>query len=128
MFSIFKKAPAVPLSKLYRLTLHITRGSNSEMPANLIGAYVPVFVGASSHEEAATMAVRALTGQGFEFKDIADNQIHELDPNQWSAFVQDAWADFSSVFPNQLEVLSQLQNQAFLFIGPFASYEANPNT
>jgi hypothetical protein len=125
MFPFFKKAPADPLSKLYRLTLHIKRGGNTEMPTNLVGAYVPVFIGAKGEEEAATKAVQALTNQGFEFIGIADNKIHEIDPKLWSKFVQDAWAEFTSVFPTQPDVISKLQAQAFLFIGPFAGYEAN---
>lgn len=127
MLSFFKKTPASSLPKLYRLTLHIKRGNNTKMPANLVGAYVPVFIGANDHQEAAMKAVQALTSQGFEFIDIADNKIDELDPNRWSTFVQDAWFEFTSVFPSQSEVLSKLQAQAFLFIGPFASYEASQN-
>lgn len=54
------------------MTLHIARGTNTEMPSNLVGAYVPVFVGESDREAAAFKAASALRSKGFGFIDIAD--------------------------------------------------------
>ncbi|WP_449405619.1 hypothetical protein [Massilia phosphatilytica] len=59
MLKLFKQKPPPQRDKLFRMTLHIARGRNTEMPSNLIGAYVPVFVGASDHEAAALKAVSA---------------------------------------------------------------------
>jgi hypothetical protein len=126
MFSIFKKEAPKPTNRLFRLTVHIGRGSNTEMPANLVGAHVPIFVGAPDHEAAAMKAVSSLTSRGFEFIDISDRQIHELDPTKWDAFVNEAWPEFASYFPAQGKVLSDLKSE-FLFTGPFASYEAAKN-
>jgi hypothetical protein len=123
MFKFFAQKSAPGGNKLFRITLHVGRGTNTEMPANLIGAYVPVFVGADGHEAAAFKAVGEIRSRGFSFIDIADGQIHELDPYRWDAFVMEAWADFASEFPKQSKVIETLSAN-FVFIGPYASYEA----
>ncbi len=92
------------------------------MPVNLIGAYVPVFVGAADHEAAALKAVSAISSRGFRFLNIADGMIHELDPQKWDSFVLEAWPDFVADFPVQSFVIDELQRE-FMFIGPYASYE-----
>lgn len=126
MFGLFKSQQPSSKAKLFRLTLHVLRGSNSDMPSNLAGAHVPVFVSATDHEAAAFKAVSSLTKQGFEFVDISDGKLHELDPNKWDAFVKEAWADFEDHFPKQSQVIAGL-NSDFLFTGPFASYEPSKN-
>jgi hypothetical protein len=123
MFKFFKQKFPTEVDKLYRITLHVGRGTNTEMPANLIGAYVPVFVGADGHEAAAFKAVAEVKSRGFSFIDIADGKIHELDPYQWDAFVMEAWADFVTEFPTQSMVIETLRTN-FVFIGPYAAYEA----
>lgn len=122
MFKFLKQKSAVEGDTLYRITLHVGRGTNTEMPANLIGAYVPVFVGADSREAAAFKAVVEVTSRGFSFIDIADGQIHELDPHRWDAFVIEAWPDFVTEFPTQSKMIEALRTD-FVFIGPYASYE-----
>jgi hypothetical protein len=92
------------------------------MPANLIGAFVPVFVAAPDHETAAHAAVSSVTGRGFEFLDISDRKIVEIDPTMWDEFVRENWPDFVSHFPSQSEVLEGIQSD-LLFTGPFASYD-----
>lgn len=124
MFNIFKQKKPEPTNKLFRITLRIGRGSSTEMPENLIGAYVPIFVGAVDHESAAMKAVSSITMRGFEFIDIADDLIHELDPNKWESFVSETWPEFSSYFPAQNKVIQELDSN-FIFTGPFASYEAS---
>jgi len=123
MFKLFKQKSASADHMLYRITLHVGRGTNTEMPANLAGAYVPVFVGAAGHEAAAFKAVAEVRSRGFTFIDIADGKIHELDPDRWDAFVMEAWPDFVAEFPTQSEVIETLRT-SFVFVGPYASYEA----
>jgi hypothetical protein len=115
-----------PRLRLFRLNIHLGRGRNAEMPANLIGAFVPVFVAALDHEAAAHAAVSNLTGRGFEFLDIVDRKIVELDPTTWDEFVRENWPDFVSHFPSQSEVQKGLQSE-FLFTGPLASYDTPAN-
>ena len=124
MLPFLKPKPQRPRNRLFRLTLHVARGTNLEMPANLVGAYVPVFVGAVDHTSAAQSAVLSLTKRGFDFRDIADGKIYELDPAKWDAFVAEAWPEFSGHFPAQREVLEMLDS-GFLYVGPFASYEGS---
>ena len=109
--------------KLYRINIHVGRGDNTEMPAELVGAYVPVFVGAQDSEAAATLAVSHLARQGLEFIDIADYQIHLMDPTYWDTFIQESWPDFADHFPNQAHIMQRLESE-FLCTGPFASYTA----
>ncbi len=68
-------------------------------------------------------AVAEVRSRGLSFIDIADGQIHELDPYRWDAFVIEAWADFAAGFPTQSKVIESLRTN-FVFIGPYASYEA----
>lgn len=44
MLRMFGNKENAQMPRLFRLTLHIKRGVNQEMPSNLVGAYVPVFV------------------------------------------------------------------------------------
>ena len=99
MLGLFKSKQPSSNAKLFRLTLHVLRGRNTEMPQNLVGAHVPVFVAAADHEAAAFAAVSKLTSQGFKFVDISDGKIHELDPQKWDVFVKEAWADFEQYLP-----------------------------
>lgn len=122
LFSFLKKGAVAPKLKLFYMTVHVSRGS-SEMPANLAGAYVPMFVGADDHEAAVVRAVRKLQAQGYEFLDLADDHtVRELDPTAWDQYVKDAWPEFVREFPAQKSVLAQLEGE-FLFTGPFLGYE-----
>ncbi|WP_150680182.1 hypothetical protein [Pandoraea pneumonica] len=109
---------------LFRMTLHIKRGANQEMPSNMIGACVPVFVAGANHETAARSAVSEITRRGFEVVDITDGRIDELDPKMWDEYVNQAWSEFAEYFPSQKEVRKKL-SRGFLFVGPFAGYESS---
>lgn len=122
MFKFFNTNPTKPRNKLFQISLHIGRGTNTDMPANLVGAYVGVFVGALDAEAAAFKAVSAVSSRGFHFIDIAEGKIHELDPHKWDSFVVEAWPDFVVDFPKQSTLIVELESE-FLFIGPYASYE-----
>ncbi len=128
MFSFLrnKLSEQSPAKKLFRMTIHVGRGTNTEMPKNLVGAYVPVFVTAHDHESAAHQAVSDLTRSGFEFIDMADQKIYEIDTQKWDEFVLAAWPEFVNHFPTQVEVVENLRSE-YLFKGPFASYELEDN-
>ncbi|WP_282130501.1 hypothetical protein [Pseudoalteromonas aliena] len=105
----------------YQLTLHIGRGTNTEMPEELLGAYVPVFVVAENHEVAAEKAVSKLVQQGYKFINI-EGQIVQLDPLKWDAYVQEAWPEFQGHFPDQNKIIAGLKTEN-IFYGPFAGYD-----
>jgi hypothetical protein len=115
--------PAEAKNKLFLINAQVGRGSNPGMPHNLSGAYVPVFVGAPDADAAARAAVRHLAAQGFEFLDVADKKIHQLDPQSWQSYLEEAWAGFASHFPSQEVVLAGLP-YGQVFFGPFAGYES----
>lgn len=110
-------------ARLFRLMMHIGRGSNHQFPANIVGAYVPVFVGAPTPEIAATRVLDHLAGRGFELIGIGGGEVDELNPAQWGSFVQTAWPELADQFPTQQQVNEQLAT-GFVFVGPFAGYEA----
>ncbi len=108
-------------SNFYQLTLHIGRGTNTEIPKELLGAYVPVFVVAKNHELAAQKAVSSLVQQGYEFIDI-EGKIVQLDPLKWDSYVSEGWPEFKGHFPVKSEVIAGLKTEK-IFYGPFAGYD-----
>jgi hypothetical protein len=121
MFGILNSKAAEGRNSLFLVTVKIGRGSNISMPQPLVGAYVPVFVAGSNLEAAAKAAVSKLVAQGFEFLDI-DGPIRQLDPNEWSVFIDASFPEFKSQFPNQDAVIAGL-TEGNVFFGPFAGYE-----
>ncbi len=97
MLSFFKKKSPEGENLFFLINIHIERGTSTEMPANLAGAFVPVFVSATSREEAAQKAVSALTKDGYVFIDIADKKIHQLDPSKWDSYVLDCKSPLNSI-------------------------------
>lgn len=122
MFSLFKQKPTEPQNLLFMFSMHIGRGSNADMPANLAGAYVCVYLGAANYEAALREAVAQITKRGYTFIDLADGKAHQLDPLKWSSYVKEAWPEFEAHFPTQDEVIESLPSGR-VFFGPFAGYE-----
>ncbi|NUO76854.1 MAG: hypothetical protein HOQ32_12670 [Lysobacter sp.] len=116
------------MNLLFLMNLQVGRGSNREMPSHLVGAFVPVYVAASDHEAALVQAVAQVQALGYEFLDLHDGVVHQLDPMQWQRYVSQAWPEFPNHFPSQAEVLAGLAAPEWVFFGPFAAYEAErPN-
>ncbi len=121
MFGPFEKKAVPPGNGLFLVVVRVGRGANSDMPAALTGALVPVFVAAETHELAAKSAASNLVSQGFEFLEIR-GPIQQLDPHRWSDYVRQTWPEFEVHFPAQAEVLAGVAEGA-IFFGPFAGYE-----
>jgi hypothetical protein len=121
MFDLFKAKEPQSTNGLFLVGVKVARGTNAEMPSQLVGAIVPVFAAAASHKLAAKAAVSKLVSQGFEFLDI-QGPIKQLDPQQWSSYVHHTWPEFEAHFPRQQEVLAGVASGA-VFFGPFAGYE-----
>lgn len=124
MFSLFKHRPkpTEPSILFFMFNMHVGRGTNSDMPTNLAGAYVPVYLGGTNYEAALTEAVAQIRKRGYDFIDLADGKAHQLDPLKWNSYVQEAWPEFESHFPTQEEVIRGLASGK-VFFGPFAGYE-----
>jgi hypothetical protein len=122
MLSFFTKKPVKPKTTLFFVNAHIRRGSNPDMPADFAGAYVPVYVCASDSESALREAFAQITKRGYEFLELSDGKIHQMDPHEWDVYVTTAWPEFTSQFPKQSEVLAALAPGWVLF-GPFCGYE-----
>jgi hypothetical protein len=118
---LFKTKEPQSTNGLFLVGVKVGRGTNAEMPSQLVGAVVQVFAAAANHELAAKAAVSKLVSQGFEFLDV-QGPIKQLDPQQWSGYVRHTWPEFEAHFPRQDEVLAAVTNGA-VFFGPFAGYE-----
>ena len=106
---------------LFLVHVQVGRGTSTDMPPHLAGAFVPVFATAIDHESAARAAVVALGRQGFAFQDIVA-PIHQLDPIRWADYVESAWHDVPGL-PSQEQVIQMLGTES-VFFGPFAGYES----
>lgn len=109
-------------NQLFMINIQVGRGSNEEMPSNMAGAYVPVYVAAENSEAAAIQAVKHLSSQGYEFLDVVDKKIHQLDPAGWGEYVTTAWPDYQTQFPSQEDVIIGI-SFGRVFFGPFAGYD-----
>lgn len=109
-------------NSLFAIHLHVGRGTNREMPTNLVGATVACFVGAPDADAAAKTVVTAVVRRGFEFIDIVDRRIHQLDPARWDAYVAQYWPGFVACFPPRSEIAG-IVDAGRMFFGPFAGYE-----
>lgn len=110
------------MNDLFLLNLQIGHG-RSEMPTHLAGAFVAVYVAAVDHEAALAQAVARIQARGYEFIDLADGKVHQLDPLKWDDYVERAWPEFAAHFPTQAEVMTGLRSSDWVCFGPFAAYE-----
>ncbi|CAN7601366.1 hypothetical protein LJR028_004339 [Rhizobacter sp. LjRoot28] len=126
MFSYFKRklrSDELP-NLLFMFNMHVGRGTNTDMPANLAGAYVCVYAAGPNYEAALSEAVARAAALGYRFIDLTDGKAHQLDPHRWTSYLQDAWPEFEAHFPTQDELLQDLPSRR-VFFGPFVGYEAN---
>jgi hypothetical protein len=98
------------------------RAGSQPLPAPLIGAYVTAFSIAAEPREAVVHSVRALHAMGYEFDDILPEGL-SMPLSDWGAYVAQAWPDFASEFPSQLEVAARLSDGLVVF-SPFAGFES----
>ncbi|SOT98313.1 hypothetical protein [Xanthomonas arboricola] len=121
MLSLFIRKPATPV--LFFVNAHVGRGSNPDMPAKLAGAYVSVYVFANDPESALREAFSQVTRRGYEFLELSDGKVHQMDPQEWDVYVKTAWPEFPWHFPAQSAVLATFA-PGWVFFGPFAGYES----
>ncbi len=50
MFEFLKKNKALEIENLYRVTFHLSRGTNTEMPPGWLGAFVTFFASGADPE------------------------------------------------------------------------------
>ena len=106
-----------------RVPLNIGRGSNTEMPPELLGAYVDVFVASVDYQSAAHIAVKAITQRGYEFINVF-GQILQIEPEKWDSYVVQRWPLLVDEFPSQEQMLNGLSS-GFIFFGLFAGYDSH---
>ena len=113
----------VAANSLFRFSAKVRPGPDCDMPSNLRGAYVDCFVASSEHLGALRLAVEKLRGQGYEFEDLLDGKVHQLDPFKWDEYVSSAWPELPDYFPPQAD-MQRFVRAGGVFFGPFCGWES----
>lgn len=110
-------------NKLWQCPIIVKRGTYAETPQSWLGASVNYYVGAPTHDEALTKAVKALQSMGMTFVDLVDAKVMQLDHKTWwDVYVMANYPDYCEYFPTQEQVLNAV-NKGLVFHGPFAGRE-----
>jgi hypothetical protein len=112
------------LNSLFRLSAKFRPGSGCEMPPHLRGAFVDCFVAFPEHLGALRLAVEKLRCQGYEFEDLLDGKVHQLDPLKWDEYVSSAWPELPDYFPPQADI-ERFVRAGGVFFGPFCGWESD---
>lgn len=113
-------------NQLYEFNLKTRRTDGSSLPNDIVGAYVPTYVGAPDHETALRNAVTKLAGIGLTFEGL-EGKVRELPIERWSDYVASVWPDVSEGLPGPIE-LPGLVAEGAVFFGPFAAFGGKSET
>jgi hypothetical protein len=113
----------LPNLKLFECPIRVTRGTNSEMPPEWKGAIIFFFVASASYQEALLVAVAQLRAEGYEFRDVQNGKVNQLDPSLWwSSYVVEKWSAYATHFPSQSEIEAIVATGGY-FKGPALGWE-----
>lgn len=118
---------------LFAMWVRVKPGPRCAMPAHLIGADVPCYVAATNHLEALDLAVQHLRKQGFIFQDLVNSRVNQLDPLNWSEYVDRECISLATEFPlhghlirdhyPDVARIAKLMEDGGVVLGPFHSWE-----
>jgi hypothetical protein len=66
MPGLFKAKQPSSNAKLFKLSLHVLHGHNTEIPQNLVGTHVTVFIAATDHEVKVFATLSKLSSEGVQ--------------------------------------------------------------
>lgn len=101
--------------------MKVLRSKDCDLPANMQGAYVTTYAGATDFRSAVQKAVVAVTNMNYRFDDV-QGKVREIPVSSWSDYVSKVWPDYSARLPNQ-EELPLLVERGMVFFGPFMGFE-----
>jgi len=108
---------------LFECPLFVTRGTNTEMPAEWKGAILHYYVSAKNHESALIKAADDLKSDGYKFEGVYEGKVSQLDPAiWWDQYVMEKWSEFAEHFPSQ-EDMEVILATGDLHKGPALGWE-----
>lgn len=109
------------MNNLYLAGIEVLRGSNQDMPAELIGAVATCFAAGPDYQSALRSGVAALRQQGFEFTGIV-GKVTQVSTDRWGEYVSKVWPEAAGTLPDEDE-LQEILRTGGVFFGPFAGFE-----
>ena len=116
-----------PSNNLYYCRIKVSRRPDSEIPEAYAGAYVPAFATAPDHQRALGLIIPGLLAMGWQFEELMQNRIDEMEPEHWEGFIEATWPELKAQLPDQAAIVELLANGG-VFYGPFSvwSNEGEP--
>jgi hypothetical protein len=110
-------------NKLFRCPVKVLPGPGYSGPANWLGAFVECFVAAPDYLNALRMAAGKLAEEGWQFDDLLDGKVDQLDPQKWDEHVASVWPELRGHLLPQADILRLVQAGGVYF-GPFCGWES----
>ena len=108
-----------PTNNLYYCRIKVSRRPDSEIPETYAGAYVPAFATAPDHQRALGLIIPGLLGMGWQFEELVQNRVDEMEPAHWDAFIEETWPELSGQLPDSAAITQMLETGG-CFYGPFS--------
>jgi hypothetical protein len=109
------------MNSLYLAGIKVLRGTNQDMPSELIGAVATCFAAGPDYQSALRFGVASLRQQGFEFSGIV-GEVKQIPTERWDEYVTTVWPEAAQNLPRQAE-LEKILQAGGAFFGPFAGFE-----
>ena len=110
---------ALPPNNLYYCRIKVTRIPGSDIPETYAGAYVPSFATAPDHQRALGIIIPGLLEMGWQFEELVQNRVDEMEAEHWDGFVEATWPDLRADLPDRTAI-DELLRTGGCFYGPFA--------
>jgi len=98
----------------------VTRMPDSEIPEAYAGAYVPAFAVATTHQRALGRIIPELAKMGWQFVELVQNRVDEMEAEHWDAFMDATWPELKAQFPDHAAIQAMIDTDGGCFYGPFA--------
>ncbi|MGE0057293.1 MAG: hypothetical protein AB7P33_02885 [Dehalococcoidia bacterium] len=106
-------------NNLYYCRIKVSRSPDSSIPEIYKGAYVGAFAAAADHQKALGLIIPGLLELGWQFEELVQNRVDEMNPEHWQAFVEASFPDLAGSMPDSAEI-EQLLVTGGAFYGPFS--------
>ena len=112
---------------LFECPIVVSRGTNPDWPPEWKGAILNYFVAAKDYETALVKAVKDLRSSGYQFENVYDGKVNQLDPTVWwEQYVMEKWSEYIDHFPSQ-EDIEIILITGGLHVGPALGWENESN-
>lgn len=111
--------PGPVANNLYYCRIKVSRSPDSPIPEIYKGAYVGAFAAAADHQKALGLIIPGLLELGWQFEELVQNRVDEMNPEHWQAFVEASFPDLADAMPDSTEI-ERLLAAGGAFYGPFS--------